>query len=93
METAFHKTCKFAAKKVDIDPIALEQAVREEAAKLYDTYETRPFTQMIGINPFEGLWGTFDDPTEEFQKMKVIVPVYQQEAWGSSTWISVPSAV
>lgn len=81
VETSFHKTCEFAAKKVDIDPIALEQAVREEAANLYDTYETRPFTQMIGINPFEGLWGTFDDPTEEFQKMKVIVPVYQQEAW------------
>ena len=47
VETDFHKTFEFAAKKVDIDPIALEQAVREEAAKLYDTYETRPFTQMI----------------------------------------------
>ena len=29
---------------------------------------------MIGINPFEGLWGTFDDPSEDFQKMKAIIP-------------------
>lgn len=81
VETAFHKTCTYAATKVDINPIELEQAVREEASALYDTYETRPFTQMIGINPFEGLWGTFDDPSEDFQKMKAIIPVYQTEAW------------
>lgn len=81
VETAFQKTCTFAATKVDVDPIILEQAVREEAAKLYDTYETRPFTKMIGINPFEGLWGTFDDAGEGFQKLKVLAPIYQREAW------------
>ncbi len=36
---------------------------------------------MIGINPFEGLWGTFDDEGELFQKMKTIVPAYRREAW------------
>ena len=36
---------------------------------------------MIGINPFEGLWGTFDDEGEFFQKMKEIVPGYRREAW------------
>ena len=36
---------------------------------------------MIGINPFEGLWGTFDDAGESFQKMKGIVPTYRREAW------------
>ncbi|MFJ8066603.1 HAD family hydrolase [Psychrobacillus sp. NPDC096426] len=81
VETAFHKTCRYASSKVDIDPNALEQAVRMEASALYDTYETRPFTQMIGINPFEGLWGTFDDPSEDFQKMKAIIPEYQKQAW------------
>ncbi|QUG42852.1 HAD family hydrolase [Psychrobacillus sp. INOP01] len=81
VSVAFHKTCAFAATHVNIDPLELEQAVRAEASALYDTYETRTFTQMIGINPFEGLWGTFDDPSEDFQKMKVIVPEYQQLAW------------
>lgn len=81
VETAFQKTCAYAATKVNVDEEELELAVREEAIALYDTYETRPFTQMIGINPFEGLWGTFDDPSEDFQKMKSIIPVYQKEAW------------
>ena len=59
----------------------LEEAVREEARELYATYETYEFTKMIGINPFEGLWGTFDDAGESFQKMKEIVPSYRREAW------------
>ena len=79
--TAFHKTCAYAAKKVNVDSLALEQSVRAEASALYDTYETRTFTKMIGINPFEGLWGTFDDPSEDFQKMKSIIPEYQRLAW------------
>lgn len=81
VSVAFHKTCAYAASCVNVNPIELEQAVRAEASALYDTYDTRPFTQMIGINPFEGLWGTFDDPSPEFQKMKAIVPEYQQSAW------------
>lgn len=81
VETAFQKTCAYAASKVNVDAASLELAVREEASALYDTYETRPFTQMIGINPFEGLWGTFDDPSEDFQKMKAIIPEYQKQAW------------
>jgi putative hydrolase of the HAD superfamily len=81
VETAFQKTCAYAATKVDLDTKALESSVRYEASNLYDTYETRPFTQMIGINPFEGLWGTFNDPSEEFQKMKAITPNYQRESW------------
>lgn len=81
VSAAFHKTCAYAATQVHVNPLALEQSVRAEASALYDTYETRPFTQMIGINPFEGLWGTFDDPSEDFQKMKAIIPEYQRLAW------------
>ena len=36
---------------------------------------------MIGINPFEGLWGNFPDEGTEFAKMKEIVPGYRKEAW------------
>ncbi|MGB2992020.1 MAG: HAD family hydrolase [Paenisporosarcina sp.] len=81
VETAFQLTCKLAAKKVPIDPSKLEEAVRIEASELYASYETYPFTKLIGINPFEGLWGTFDDEGELFQKMKTIVPAYRREAW------------
>lgn len=79
--TAFRKTCERAAQVYDINPTKLEEAVRLEARELYATYETYAHTQMIGINPFEGLWGTFDDAGESFQKMKEIVPGYRREAW------------
>ncbi|HEY4567085.1 HAD-IA family hydrolase [Planococcaceae bacterium Storch 2/2-2] len=80
--TAFRKTCEYAKEVNDsLEVEALEQAVREEARALYASYETYEHTQMIGINPFEGLWGVFDDPGEMFQKMKEIMPTYQKDAW------------
>lgn len=78
---AFQETCALAADLSGKDCSELEQAVREEARSLYSAYGTYEFTQMIGINPFEGLWGRFDDPGDEFQELKQIAPVYQQEAW------------
>ena len=81
VQEAFMATCMLAAKKYQIDPKQLEEAVREQAIKLYSSYETYPFTQMIGINPFEGLWGDFEDNHEQFQKMAQIVPLYRKNAW------------
>lgn len=80
---AFRLTCEEAAKHVDgeVDVQELEAAVRAAARKLYASYEVYDYTQMIGINPFEGMWGTFDDPTPSFQKMKTIVPQYRKDAW------------
>lgn len=81
VQTAFDATCAYAASKYDVDAKTLEEAVRKEARELYSTYETFPFTQMIGINPFEGLWGNFLDDDDQFRKMKAIVPTYRKEAW------------
>ena len=81
VQEAFNATCALAADKYQIDPKQLENAVREEAVKLYSSYETFPFTQMIGINPFEGLWGDFEDQHEQFQKMAQIMPLYRRDAW------------
>lgn len=81
IQTAFENTCEYAATKYDLDPKQLEEAVRKNARSLYESYETYDYTVLIGINPFEGLWGTFDDPTDSFQKMKKIVPTYRKDAW------------
>lgn len=81
VKEAFAATCKFAQERYGIDPDQLEEAVREEARKLYSSYEIYPFTQMIGINPFEGLWGNFLDDHNDFRKMKDQVPTYRKEAW------------
>lgn len=81
IKEAFASTCKIANQRYGVDVIQLEEAVREEARNLYASYETYDFTQMIGINPFEGLWGNFLDDQDEFRKMKDIVPRYRKDAW------------
>lgn len=78
IKKAFERTCQYAQ---GLDANKLEQAVRREAVKLYQSYSTYPFTKMIGINPFEGLWGTFDDHGDEFQTMNRLMPEYQINAW------------
>jgi putative hydrolase of the HAD superfamily len=81
IKEAFVATCKLAEERYGVDSSNLEEAVRDAARELYASYETFSFTQMIGINPFEGLWGNFLDDQDEFQKMKKIVPVYRKDAW------------
>lgn len=81
VKEAFVATCKVAEEKYGVDPDQLEDAVRDAARTLYASYETYQFTQMIGINPFEGLWGNFLDDDDHFRKMKEIVPVYRKAAW------------
>ncbi|MEH7123175.1 HAD family hydrolase [Bacillus sp. JJ1773] len=81
VKEAFAATCKMAGDRYGLDHNQFEAAVREEARNLYSSYETYEFTQMIGINPFEGLWGNFLDDHEDFRKMKEIVPGYRKDAW------------
>ena len=81
VEEAFKATCQLAFEKYKLDPAELEAAVRMEARKLYQSYETYSFTQMIGINPFEGLWGDFLDDTDDFNQLAKLVPLYRKEAW------------
>lgn len=81
IKEAFVATCQKAEKRYELNPDKLEEAVRESARELYSSYETYAFTQMIGINPFEGLWGNFLDDHDEFRKMKEIVPTYRKDAW------------
>ncbi|MBB5179689.1 putative hydrolase of the HAD superfamily [Planomicrobium koreense] len=81
VELAFQKTCEMAESLSGSDCTGLESAVRAEASELYASYPTYNFTKMIGINPFEGLWGTFDDAGTDFQEMKKIVPEYRRSAW------------
>ncbi|WP_322904382.1 HAD family hydrolase [Paenibacillus campi] len=84
IEEAFHYTCLTAANAEGIDAAELEKSVRREARALYESYETFPFTQMIGINPFEGLWAQFTAGEQpEFRKLEQIAPVYRKQAWNN----------
>lgn len=80
IEEAFRSACEAAGN--ELDPEELEIAVRREARGLYESYETFPFTQMIGINPFEALWGNFTAGEQpEFRQMEQLAPVYRKESW------------
>lgn len=82
VQDALEATCHYAAEKHPLSPLELEKAVRQEAPKLYATYDTYSFTQMIGINPFEGLWGDFTaGDLDGFKRLREIVPHYRREAW------------
>lgn len=59
----------------------LEQSIRREAIAQYSQTTVYEFTRSIGINPFEGLWGEFDDEGEQFQSMKSLMPAYRRASW------------
>lgn len=83
VQEAFEATCKRAAEVYpQLEHKELERCVREAARSLYESYETYPFTKMIGINPFEGLWGNFaEGRQEEFRMLNAIAPRYRKDAW------------
>ncbi|XID94428.1 HAD family hydrolase [Paenibacillaceae bacterium WGS1546] len=82
VKEAFKATCRYGAEATGLDEDELEAAVRKEARALYESYETYGFAQMIGINPFEALWGKFergDHPM--FRKLRELAPGYRVSAW------------
>jgi putative hydrolase of the HAD superfamily len=82
VEEAFGAACQTGSRAAGVDPKALEEAVRREARALYESYETFRFTQMIGINPFEGLWANFTAGEQpEFRQLEQLAPVYRKESW------------
>lgn len=83
IKEAFVATCKLAEDRYGLDANQFEEVVREAARSLYSSYEIYPYTQLIGINPFEGLWGNFLDDQDDFKKLKEIVPAYRKDAWTS----------
>ncbi|GIO24479.1 HAD family hydrolase [Oceanobacillus sp. J11TS1] len=81
VKDAFVLTCQLAEEAEGISPEDLERNVRDRARELYASYQSYAYTQKIGINPFEGLWATFEDSGEDFRKLREIAPVYQETAW------------
>jgi len=81
VKVAFENTCKLVEKKYGIQPEAFEEAVRNAARELYASYDTYEFTQLIGINPFEGLWGNFLEEHADFPKMRANSSSYRKNAW------------
>jgi putative hydrolase of the HAD superfamily len=80
---AFTATCEMAVVKYpQLQAAEVEASVRKEARTLYESFDTFPFTKLIGINPFEALWGNFTEgENENFRKLHTIAPAYRSAAW------------
>lgn len=82
IQTAFTKTCQEIASTHGLDTDEIEEQVRKEARKQYAAFPFYSFTQQIGINPFEGLWGKFDDIHHwKFREMGEHILTYQTNTW------------
>lgn len=82
IKEAFEATCRTGAGRAGLDAGELEASVRKEARALYEGFETYAFTQMIGINPFEALWGNFTHGEHSmFRKLQQLAPEYRRSAW------------
>jgi putative hydrolase of the HAD superfamily len=80
---ALDAVCKMASQTHSINAGQLKQVVMEVAPKLYATFPTYPFTQMIGTGPFEALWAEYREGIG-FEELKHIAPVYRVEVWYQS---------
>ncbi|MDQ0216081.1 putative hydrolase of the HAD superfamily [Oikeobacillus pervagus] len=82
IQTAFDVTCGELADTFQVDAKEIEESVRTKAREVYSTFPFYSFTQQIGINPFEGLWGNFGDLHHfRFREMGENISKYQSEAW------------
>lgn len=82
VEEAFEITCREAFELTGIEPGLLQASVRQQARMLYESFDTYPFTQMIGINPFEALWGRFREGADpQFRQLEQLAPRYRAESW------------
>ncbi|KIL52590.1 hypothetical protein KP77_06170 [Jeotgalibacillus alimentarius] len=82
IETALSKTAEDAKGLYGTDPEVLLAEVKKAAPAIYKEYSFYDFTKMIGINPFEGLWGAFRDPIHyRFREMGEQIEAYQQRVW------------
>lgn len=81
IDVALFKTCEIAAKRFGFQAEDFLEVIRTIAPKIYSEYDTHQLTKDIGINPFEGLWGKFDDDLKIFERLHEVAPKYQQRVW------------
>ena len=81
VKKAFEATCKIAVEQYNIDPEQLEENVRAEAKKLYESYDTYEFTKKIGTGTFEAFWATYEDEGEGFSELQKMVEEFRFKSW------------
>lgn len=81
VDVALEKTSQYIANKAGLDAVKLQRDVCSEAPKLFRSYETYRFAKKIGIGVFEAMWADFNDPGEEFAKLRQVASEYRVKVW------------
>ncbi|MDY0406389.1 hypothetical protein P5G51_014200 [Virgibacillus sp. 179-BFC.A HS] len=81
VDIALANTCGYAAEKAGVDEAKLQEDVRKIAPEMYASYETYGFAKKIGIGVFEAMWANFDDPGEDFAKLRETAMHYRVDVW------------
>ncbi|GAK06728.1 HAD family hydrolase [Geomicrobium sp. JCM 19038] len=85
IKEALLATCNDAYRIAGIDADLLFNAVKEVAPIEYKKQDFYPVTVALGINPFEGLWGNFNDVNDSrLRQMGDSISVYQFDVWMES---------
>ncbi|TDL31516.1 HAD family hydrolase [Jeotgalibacillus sp. S-D1] len=82
IELALRFTAEDAERKFGVKADELVASVRALAPSIYEEFPTHAFTKLIGINPFEGLWGEFGEAIHfKFREMGRLMPEYRKRVW------------
>lgn len=82
VKEAFEAVCLFAQQEAGVDGEALEALAREEAERLFRSYDTYGYAEAIEVTELEALWARFDRGDHPMlRKLEEIAPVYRREVW------------
>lgn len=84
IKVALNKIAQYVHEQKGISKNEFLDKVTSLAPEIYATYDTYEFIQNIGINPFEGLWGIFDDADAGFSRLHEVAPEYQYRVWNEA---------
>lgn len=80
-DQAFASTTNWAASRVDIDPAALEAAIRETSRQIWESGPFPEWLHGIGTSEIEGLRARFEGDDPHWGTMREWGPGFRHQSW------------
>ncbi|MFC4098177.1 HAD family hydrolase [Paenibacillus xanthanilyticus] len=82
MKEAFETVCLFAEQETGVGGARLEALVREEAGRLFRSYDTYSYAEAIEVTELEALWARFDRGDHPMlRRLEAIAAGYRRDVW------------
>lgn len=82
VKEAFEAVCLIAEQQTGIDAAALEALAREEAGRLFRSYDTYDYAERIEVTELEALWARFDRGDHPMlRRLEAVAPLYRSDVW------------